>query len=477
VAVAWRHAVAAHSRQDGGNALSRKRLPEVADTSLSLNAVCPYYTMYPLDFPQGVLGRNSGSGQRVLDPFCGRGTTLFAARVLGLPCIGVDSSPIAAAIAAAKLATATADRVMATAEAILAGNADDVEIPEGEFWRWAYHRSTLSDLCRLRQALLRSCQSPSRLLLRAILLGALHGPRMKREPSYFSNQSPRTFAPKPAYATKFWRSRRMRPPKVDVLAVVRTRAQRFLERVPPEVEGRVLQADSRTPTVFQGRPRFDWVITSPPYYGMRTYIPDQWLRYWFLGGPAEVSYRYEEQLRHTSPEVFVEQLSAVWRNVGSACTLGARLVVRFGGINDRKAEPQSLLKASLASGGWQVVTSRPAGNASSGKRQSRQFAQEEKKALAEYDRNAESNHSRRCAFTPYFLAISPIITLPSCSLFWPRAVRFPTRPNALRSASRMSLRETLRLSRREPQRSGHMGLGAGPDRSFLLCAGCLNSRR
>ena len=30
-----------------------------------------------------------------------------------------------------------------------------------------------------------------------------------------------------------------------------------------------------------------WVVTSPPYYGLRTYGPDQWLRQWFLGGPAE----------------------------------------------------------------------------------------------------------------------------------------------------------------------------------------------
>src|SRR5262249_34132431 len=155
---------------------------------------------------------------------------------------------------------------------------------------------------------------------------------------------------------------------------------RHLERLPPAVEGHVLQADSRESAVFPGRPRFDWVITSPPYYGMRTYIPDQWLRYWFLGGPPEVSYCYEEQLRHTGPDVFGEQLPAVWHNGGMACTPEARLVVRLGGINARRAEPQALLKASLSSAGWQVTTSRPAGDASSGKRQSKQFAREEKKA-------------------------------------------------------------------------------------------------
>lgn len=47
----------------------------------ALNAVCPYYTMFPLEFPLGVLTRQSRPKQWVLDPFCGRGTTTFAARL------------------------------------------------------------------------------------------------------------------------------------------------------------------------------------------------------------------------------------------------------------------------------------------------------------------------------------------------------------------------------------------------------------
>src|SRR5712691_10633239 len=69
----------------------------------ALNAVCPYYTMFPLEFPLGVLTRQSRPQQWVLDPFCGRGTTTFAARLLGLPSVGLDSNPLAAALAAAKL--------------------------------------------------------------------------------------------------------------------------------------------------------------------------------------------------------------------------------------------------------------------------------------------------------------------------------------------------------------------------------------
>jgi hypothetical protein len=46
--------------------------------STVLNGICPYYTMYPLDFPLTALKRASNYDW-VYDPFCGRGTTNFAA--------------------------------------------------------------------------------------------------------------------------------------------------------------------------------------------------------------------------------------------------------------------------------------------------------------------------------------------------------------------------------------------------------------
>src|SRR5258708_38124610 len=85
--------------------VSKKRerpLTDDAESFLSLNTVCPYYTMFPLEFPLKRL-RRAQPDEWVLDPFCGRGTTMFAARLRGLRCVGIDSNPIAAAIAAAKL--------------------------------------------------------------------------------------------------------------------------------------------------------------------------------------------------------------------------------------------------------------------------------------------------------------------------------------------------------------------------------------
>jgi hypothetical protein len=241
-------------------------------------------------------------------------------------------------------------------------------------------------LCQLREALLAECSSATRIVLRAIVLGALHGPRPKGAPSYFSNQSPRTFAPKPNYAVRFWTERGMRPDDVDVLSIIRTRAERCLAELPPEVGGLVQLGDSRDADTFIDIPKARLAVTSPPYYGMRTYLPDQWLRLWFLGGPDYVDYRQPEgQLEHTGADHFASEMGRVWTNVASHTTRSARLIIRYGGINDRDAEPMDVLKKSLADSGWKMVTAKEVPDSDSGRRQVRQFQAEPKKAITEHD--------------------------------------------------------------------------------------------
>ena len=163
-------------------------------TQAALNGSCPYFTMFPLGFPLNILKRRACEGDHVLDPFCGRGTTNFAARLVGLKSLGVDSSPVAVAITASKLVTTTVDDILTEAGQILA-KGEARQIPVGEFWQWAYHPAVLDSLCRFREAFLVDCSTAARIALRGILLGALHGPKQKAFPSYFSNQCPHTYAP------------------------------------------------------------------------------------------------------------------------------------------------------------------------------------------------------------------------------------------------------------------------------------------
>jgi len=351
-----------------------------------LNAICPYYTMYPLDFPLKAL-RRAQPGDWVLDPFCGRGTTNFAARLRGMPSVGIDSNPVAAAIASAKMVSVRPEEIVDLCERILRDRNGGAELPEGEFWQLCYHRDTLKEIIVLRNYLMKSTLAPVEIALRAILLGILHGPKNKGAPSYLSNQMPRTYATKPNAAVKFWKTRGLLPERIETVEIVRRKAYYFYGHVPKFNRGIILNRDSRTLELDDLPEKFKWVVTSPPYYGMRTYIPDQWLRYWFLGGPGEVSYSMDGQLQHTSEEQFAADLAAVWSRVARWCAGGTRLVARFGALPSKTLDPRELFKQSIvaADAGWKIQTIRSAGNSLRGRRQASQFKRASPEALEEYD--------------------------------------------------------------------------------------------
>ena len=347
---------------------------ERTEPSVALNAICPYYTMFPLAFPISVLKRFGGAKLRVADPFCGRGTTIFAARLKGHQAYGIDASPIAIAIARAKLAETTDEEVLDLAETILESQSK-VRLPKGEFWEWAYDANTLKDVCTLREGL-RHMRSDAAAMLRAICLGALHGPLSKspEQRGYFSNQMPRTFASKPDYSVRFWRERGLKPVAIDVMGVIERRVERLELDTLPACRGnsKISAADARLAKGYSHMPsRIDLVITSPPYYGMRTYIADQWLRNWFLGGPSEVPYSEQCFLSHQSPIAFAESLACVWDRVGDRLSSSGKMFVRFGAIPSRKRNPREIMLASLehSQHDWKVCRVREAESAASGKRQ------------------------------------------------------------------------------------------------------------
>ncbi len=350
----------------------------------TLVRACPYHTMFPLEFPLGALS-GARPGDWVLDPFCGRGTTLFAARLLGLPSVGVDISPVAVGISRGVLASARPDEVVDLACRLLAREAGDP--PGGPFWELAYHPETLRQIVRLRAGLLGASGDVAD-VLRLLVLGRLHGP-VRRVPTYLSNQMPRTFAPKPDYAVRFWARRGLRPPRVDAVGVVAAVAHRYLQTLPPRLDGTAVLGDARTFDFRAVGGPYRFVVTSPPYPGMRTYVPDQWLRSWFVGGPPRPVYAYAGQLAARDLDRYAADLSAVWANVARACLPGARLVVRFGAKSG--AELAAFVR-SLEKSPFRVRQVVPAGNAGAGRRQARQFGNRVEAAPgppAEFDFTAE----------------------------------------------------------------------------------------
>ena len=328
--------------------------------------------MFPLDMPLRLVKRYGDRKTTVLDPFCGRGTTNFAARLHGLNSIGIDVSPVATAI---------------TEAAVNILRNYNVVPPKGEFWSWAYGKETLKDLASLRKGLIDDSGSPERKILRAIIMGALHGPLTQNEPSYFSNQAPRTFAPKPQYSVKFWRDRKLYPTEAAVIPLITRKAKRYLKHKLPSAKSHIFNCDSKQLDNLDLNPNVGLIITSPPYYGMRTYIPDQWIRNWFLGGPEHVDYNQPKgSVIHSSPDEFASELRSIWRAAANISVPHARLVVRFGGICNRNIEPREIANASFNESGWKISRTICAGSAKDGRRQALQFGHRGKgESKLEYD--------------------------------------------------------------------------------------------
>jgi hypothetical protein len=316
----------------------------------------------------------------VYDPYCGRGTTIFAARLRGIRAFGSDIEPVAVAIARAKLAHATLGEVLALYDSLTLDDRD-CEVPEGPFWKWAYAEDVLQTICNIRVKI-RNSRTDAASILRAVMLGGLHGPRAKTADgaSYFSNQMPRTFASKPDYSVRFWKARRLRAPIVDVRTIVKKRVERVLKLQLPSARTTPVDvrcSDSRTADAFvRLEGKITHVVTSPPYYGLRTYAQDQWLRGWFLGRDPMIDYKSDPGLNHGSPELFATSLAKVWNQIGQRAAERIELYVRFGAISSRHFSSQDILRESLEKSGyeWFIRTRHNARSAADGKRQAIQMS-------------------------------------------------------------------------------------------------------
>jgi hypothetical protein len=98
-----------------------------------------------------------------------------------------------------------------------------------------------------------------------------------------------------------------------------------------------------------------------------------------------VQYDALSQLSHRSLEAFVLDLQKVWKNVRAVSCDNGRLIVRFGGINERECEPRALIGKSLKDTGWSIQTIKSAGTASHGRRQANSFGENRNAPIEEID--------------------------------------------------------------------------------------------
>jgi hypothetical protein len=317
------------------------------------HSICPYFAMFPESFVEKHLIW-SKPGDLVLDPFSGRGTTVFQSLLSDRQALGGDTNQVAVCISRAKAdppkLDAVLDRLTELERGFRGGPKASFGPEEREFFDLCFAQDTLTQVLYLRDRLDWRSRRTDRMIA-ALALGCLHG-ESHRSPWVFSNRMPRTISTKPAYSVRWWQERRCYPPKRDVFSILRSVAGYRYESELPVRRGRVAAVDVRriAGAFADCKRKVSLVITSPPYLDTTNYREDQWLRLWFLGGASQPERRENTDDRHRRAEDYWAFLREAWKGIGPLLKDGAHLVVRIGGKRLENETTEWDLKASLREG-------------------------------------------------------------------------------------------------------------------------------
>jgi site-specific DNA-methyltransferase (adenine-specific) len=240
--------------------------------------MCSRTGSFPPSLARYFIWKFSKPGDKVLDPFSGKGTTPLEACIAGRIGIGNDIAPEAYVLTHSKVkpvALPIIKRYLASLKKKISYedfNSSDVNWKIKIF----FCNETLRQILALRDFLNKQ-NSDEAIFIKALMCGIIHGD------SDISLSLPcsHSFSMSPKYVRRYAKKHGLKKPKIDVIACLEKKAERALLNPLPKVRGEAYQTDARK--IPLGNESIDLIITSPPYLDKQTYAWDNWLRLWFLG--------------------------------------------------------------------------------------------------------------------------------------------------------------------------------------------------
>ncbi|MEO8059585.1 MAG: DNA methyltransferase [Burkholderiales bacterium] len=255
------------------------------------HAMCSYLGTFPAALSRSMISLLSRPGERVMDPFSGRGTTLLEARLSGRHALVSDLNPMAVALSHAKNAEVTLERALAEIDLLKSTYDRLMHLPEAQVQPdnilLIYSPETLAQLCYLRRKLVKS-SSDVRAFLLGALLGVMHGAeRTDGTSAYASISMPNTFSMSPNYVRRFVETNQLTRAGRDVFEILAAKVERiFKDASVLGLKGVVVPCDakklSECPELAEYLGTVKLVVTSPPYLGVINYAKQNWIRNWLL---------------------------------------------------------------------------------------------------------------------------------------------------------------------------------------------------
>jgi hypothetical protein len=318
------------------------------------HSICPYFAMFPESFVRRNVLAWSKRDDVILDPFSGRGTTVFESLLNGRKGVGCDTNPVAFCLSRAKAdpppLVEVLERLWNLQKASTRFSSKAAETKD-DFFKLCFHEETLRLILFLKKKLdWRNNRADC--FIGALALGCLHGESHRTE-LCFSNRMPRTISTKPAYSVRWWNEKGCVPPKRDVFTILRKCAEYRYQAPLPSLKGRVVEGDvRRAGTLLRSyREKVKLVITSPPYLDITDYHEDQWLRLWFLGGASKPITGQGKDDRHRRIESYWQFLREAWKGIAPLLQPSAQVVIRIGGTRLGEEQLRAGLLESLNSTG------------------------------------------------------------------------------------------------------------------------------
>lgn len=198
---------------------------------------------------------------KILDPFCGSGTTLLASKEMGIPVQGIDILPLSVFISNAKLLRYNAHHIETAIneiENLLEENNTDYRInkTKKELLIKFFHEDILDKILFIMEWIEREDDKETRYFLLTALLSILEDVSYTRKDGGFLRILKEKEIPdlKSVYLSKLHKMAK------DI---------EFINNVPPDINAEAIEGDARK-TMFEPS-SFSTVITSPPYPNRHDY--------------------------------------------------------------------------------------------------------------------------------------------------------------------------------------------------------------
>lgn len=250
-----------------------------------------YRACFKPQLPRFFIERLTAPGDRVYDPFSGRGTTILEAALCGRNVAANDVNPLSRILSQSRLTIPSLEQIEERLDAVRFDQDAKSEISLSMF----FHKRTLAEIISLKKYLARRAKSGREddidRWIRMVATNRLTG----HSKGFFSVY---TLPPNQAMSResqrKVNRTRGQSPEYRDIKRIILRKSSQLMKNLDGDVKqlkkagknAQFLTGDARmTPSIRSGS--IQLTVTSPPFLDVVQYSKDNWLRCWFNGIDAE----------------------------------------------------------------------------------------------------------------------------------------------------------------------------------------------